>query len=286
VIRIQHMLNEFLRNVYRNPGTTFSGFLSMALLLVLFDLFWISAGTSERFYSDLISDLQMEVFVSEAAADSTLPATRQEIASVPGVSSVDYVSKQLAREQLAALVGVDLLIGYDTINPLPRSYLLTFDRNYLTIDRLSEAESKIVAIEGVSNVYYSRNWLEKAEQTRGVILNVGMMLGAVILLTVLISSANNMRLMTRARAVGFKQMRLQGAGGLFLALPFLIEGFVIAGLSAAAGWLVVFYFKDKVDFTQFVIVYPDRDRVVLFCLVAAVLGMISAYLGMRKLLRL
>lgn len=286
MIRIQHILKEFLRNVYRNPGTTFSGFLSMALLFVLFDLFWISAGTSERFYSDLISDLQMEVFVSESASDSTLPATQEKIASVPGVSSVDFVSKQSAREQLAALVGIDLLVGYDTINPLPRSYLLTFDRDYLTIDRLNEAESKIVAIEGVSNVYYSRNWLEKAEKTRGIILNVGMMLGAVILLTVLISSANNMRLMTRARAVGFNQMRLQGAGGLFLALPFMIEGLVIAGLSAVAGWLAVFYWKDKIDFTQFVIVYPDRDQVVLFCLAAALLGMVSAYLGIRKLLRL
>lgn len=286
MIRIQHILKEFFRNVYRNPGTSFSGFLSMALLFVLFDLFWIAAGTSERFYSDLISDLKMEVFVSESAVDSTLSTTRQRIEAVPGVSAVEYVSKEAAREQLAGLVGVDLLVGYDSINPLPRSYLLSFDREYLTLERLTEAENRIVAIEGVSNVYYSKNWMEKAEKTRGIILNIGMILGAVVLLTVLISTANNMRLMTRARAVGFHQMRLQGAGGLFLALPFLMEGFAIAGLSAAAGWLAILYWKDKIDFTQFVVVFPAGDQVTLFCLTAAALGMISAYLGIRKLLRL
>ena len=286
MIRIQHILKEFFRNVYRNPGTTLSGFLSMALLLLLFDLFWIAAGTSNQFYSDLISDLQMEVFVAEAAADSSLDFTGERISSVTGVSSIEYVSKETAREQLMALVGVDLLVGYDTINPLPRSYLISFDNDFLTIDNLSEAETKILAIDGISHVYYSKNWLEKAEKTKGVIRNVGMILGAVILLAVLISSANNMRLMSRARAVGFYQMRLQGAGGLFLAFPFLIEGFVIGGLSAMAGWLVIFYGKSKIDFTQLEIIFPSFDEILVFCALASLLGLISGYLGIKKLLRL
>ena len=286
MIRVQHILKEFLRNVYRNPGTTFGGFLSMALLLILFDLFWIAAGTSNRFYSDLISDLQMEVFVAEAAADSSLDITRKQLSSIAGGSSIEYISKDAAREQLTALVGVDLLVGYDTINPLPRSYLISFDNDFLTIENLAGAEAKILAVDGVSHVYYSKNWLEKAEKTKGVIRNVGMILGGVILLAVLISSANNMRLMSRARAVGFYQMRLQGAGGLFLAFPFLIEGFFIGGFSAAVGWLVIIYSKSKIDFTQLEIIFPSFDEILVFCALTSLLGIISGYLGIKKLLRL
>lgn len=286
MIRIQHILTEFIRSVYRNPGATLSALLSMALLFLLFDLFWIAAGTSNKFYADLISDLQMEVFVTEVAPDSILPQVEQRLVSIEGISSVDYVSKERAREQLTALVGIDLLVGYDTLNPLPRSYIISFIPDYLTIDGLTAVEQKIVAVEGVSHVYYSRNWLEKAEKTKGIIRFVGMILGAVILLAVLISSANNMRLMTRARAVGFHQMRLQGAGGLFLALPFMIEGLVIAGVSAAVGWLAVYYFKDKIDFTQIEIIFPTSNEILLFCGLAALLGLVSAYLGIKRLLRL
>ncbi|UCG63066.1 MAG: hypothetical protein JSV52_07230 [Candidatus Zixiibacteriota bacterium] len=286
MIRIQHILKELFRNVYRNPGTTLSGFLSMGLLFLLFDLFWVAAGTSNKFYSELISDLQMEIFASEAAPDSTLPAVEDRLASLPGVSTVEYISKQTAREQLTSLVGIDLLVGYDTINPLPRSYILSFTGDYLTIDGLAGIEQQATAMEGISHAYYSRNWLEKAEQTKGVIRNVGMILGAVILLAVLISTANNMRLMTRARAVGFQQMRLQGAGGLLLAFPFLIEGLILAGLSAAAGWMAIFYAKDHVDFTQIEIIFPSSNDILLFCFAAAILGTLSAFLGIKRFLRL
>ncbi len=286
MIRIQHILKEFFRNVYRNPGTTLSGFLSMGLLFLLFDLFWVAAGTANKFYAELISDLQMEIFVSEAAPDSTLPAVQDRLSALAGVATVEYISKQTAREELTSLVGIDLLVGYDTVNPLPRSYLLSFNSDYLTIDGLAEIERRATAMEGISHVYYSRNWLEKAENTRGVIRNVGMILGAVILLAVLISTANNMRLMTRARAVGFQQMRLQGAGGLFLAFPFLIEGLVLAGLSAAAGWMAIFYSKNQIDFTQIEVIFPNSDDILLFCVAAAVLGVLSAFLGIKRFLRL
>ena len=73
--RIAHILKELSRNLYRNPGTALGSFLSLTLLFLLFDLYWIAAGSSERFYTRLLSELKMEVFISEETADSTLPAT-------------------------------------------------------------------------------------------------------------------------------------------------------------------------------------------------------------------
>lgn len=284
--RINHVVKELFRNLYRNPGTNFSTLLSMMLLFLLFDLFWIAAGTSESFYQDFLSDLNMEVFISEEATDSTLADIRKYIAFVEGVSALRYVSKERAREQLSLLVGVDLLVGYDSTNPLPRSYVISFDADYLTTEDLTGIEQEVVALDGVSHVYYSKNWLEKAEKTRGIIRDIGMMLGGLILLTVLFSSANNMRLTARARAVGFQQMRLLGGGKLFLAFPFLIEGFLIGGLSAGAGWLIISYWKDRIDFTKIVVVFPTAEEILVFCSLAALLGVISGYLGIRRLLKL
>jgi cell division protein FtsX len=107
--RISHLLREIARNLYRNPGTAFSSFLSLTLLFLLFDLFWVAAGTSDVFYRDLLSDIRMEVFLNEEVTDSLVPDMEFRVAQVQGVQAIERVTKEQAREELSRLVGTDLL---------------------------------------------------------------------------------------------------------------------------------------------------------------------------------
>ncbi len=279
------ILNELFRNLYRNPGTAIASILSLALLFLLFDLFWIAAGTSDKFYGNLLSNLQMHVYVEEAASDKDAKALEARIKDVMGVADAQYISRETARKELAAIVGVDLLVGYDDANPLPRSYVITFESTHLQSAAIDSVESDLKHISGVGKIDYSQQWLEKAESTRNIIKNAGMILGLLILFTTLVSSANNIRLMTRTRAVGFWQMRLLGAGRAFIALPFLLEGFLIGSLSAVLSWMVILYSQNKVGFTQFELVLPTLSQVFLFCLAAGVLGVLSGLMGIRKMMR-
>jgi cell division protein FtsX len=254
-------------------------------LLLLFDLFWIAAGTSDRFYRDLISEIEVELFVDEAFGDSSAAAMSNHLIGVDGVLDFEYISRGRARERLIDMVGTDLLAGYDAANPLPRSYLLTVDDASLTTAALDIIETQLLAIEGVGSVHFSREWLDKAERAKSVILQVGLVLGGLILAAALTGSANNIRLMTQARAVGFRQMLLQGSGRLFIAFPFLIESFLISGISAALGWGLIWYGKSRVGLSRIEIIFPHSDEIILFCAVVAVLGAFSSYLGLRKLLK-
>ena len=146
-------------------------------------------------------------------------------------------------------------------------------------------EKEIGAITGVGEIRYSRAWLQKAENTKSVLLEIGLVLGALILAAALVSSTNNIRLMTRARAVGFHQMLLLGAGRWFISLPFIIEGFLISGVSAVLGWLIVSYGRTKITFSRIEVVFPTGEEIAIFCAVTALLGAISGYFGLRKLLR-
>ena len=283
--RITYIVREMFRNLYRNPGTALGSFLSLTFLFLMFDLFWIATGTSEKFYVDLISQLEMDVFLDEQVPDSTINDLTFEIQGIDGIRTVTFMTKEDAREELSRQIGTDLLVGYDSINPLPRSYILTFEPEYLNLSAMNEIESRLAALPGVLEIDYSRRWLEKLEETKGILLPIGLALGAIIALTALISSANNIRLMTRARAVGFQQMMLLGAGRLFISLPFLIEGFLMAGLAAAVGWLAIFYGQEQIAFTQFEVVIPTQEEIILFCAGCAFLGLVSGYFGMWRQLR-
>jgi cell division transport system permease protein len=285
VIRFLHLLREVGRNIFGYPITSFSSFLSLTLLFMLFDLYWVGANTSNNFYSTLLAELRMEAFVTEVVPDSTIKSIESEITAIEGVREVKYVSKEDARAALSGMVGYDLLVGYDSLNPLPRSFVLAFDSNYNKSERLSEIEQKLTEMQAISGISYGKQWLAKAEATESLVLNVGLVLGLLILLTALISSTNNIRLMSRARAVGFEQMSLLGAGRMFLILPYLVEGFILSFLSAAAGWGIIYNFRNKVDFTSFELIYPSTNDILMYCAAIGLMGVVSGYFGVRKLLR-
>lgn len=285
MIRILHQLKELARNLYRNSGTALASLLSLTLLFLLFDIYWIGASTSNKFYSNLISEIRMEAFISESVPDSAIAKLSNNAQIIEGVMAVDFISKDLARLELSRLVGSDLLVGYDSLNPLPRSFVLSFLEDALVTKELTRIEQQLIGLGGIDEVYYSQRWLTKAETAREMIRIAGLALGALILLTALISSTNNIRLMTRTRTDGFRQMRLLGVSKLFLALPFLLEGMIISGLAAVLGWGVIFYIRQRITLAKIEIIYPDQDQIFIFCAITALLGMISGYVGIRKMLR-
>ena len=285
MIRIAHIFKELGRNFVRHPLTALVSLLSLTLLFLLFNLFWVAAGTSEQIYRDLLSELRMETFLSEDLPDSTLATMTRDIVAIEGIELAEFVDKKEARLRLADRLGVDLLVGYDSLNPLPRSYVISLDPRALNAADMQAIEDKLALLPGVIQVEYSRTYIEKAERTRELILQVGLVLGGLILLAALANSANNIRLMTRARAVGFRQLMLLGAGRLFVGFPFVIEGFLTAGLAAVASWAIVLYGVSKVQFTQFSLVLPSQEEMLYFSLAASAVGAISGYLGIRQLLK-
>lgn len=283
--RLAHIFGEFGRNLYRYPFTALGSLLSLTLLFVLFDLYWIGAGTFDRMFTRLLSDVQMEVFVREEVEEPQIPELRAEIESIEGVAGIQYISKEAAREIMRGELGIDLLVGYDSLNPLPRSFVLDFEEAVLTSDGLIEIAHEIRAMPPVSDLYYNQEWLEKTEGTQSIILQLGMALGVLILVTAVISSLNNIRLMIRMRSEGLAQMRLLGASRLFLVAPMLLEGFIVGGLAATVGWIVLWYGKGQVSFSQFALVYPSPGEIAAFCISAGLLGVVSGYLGVRRMLK-
>ena len=281
--RLAFVARELGRTVRRNPGTVLSAVMSLTLLFVLFNMFWVASRTVDELYQSVVADLRMEVFIPDSTADSSITMMGTQIRSIDGVRSVSYVSRESAREELIRIVGVDLLVS-DTINPLPRSFILTFDHEYLTIEKLAAVERQLPAITGASQIQYGRKWLESTVQTRAVVRRVGLIIGFFILLATVISSTNNIRLMSRARAAGLQQMQLLGAGPWLIAMPFVLEGALLCGLGSAFAWGAIVYGRGQLDFIKIAISVPAAEDIIVFCFMTIVLGAISGYYGVRRLL--
>ena len=280
-----YILAELGRNFARSPLAAIGSILAVTLLLLLFDLFWIGALSSKQFLGKMVSGVTMEGFVSEEVSDSAIGAIGDVLADNPAVAEFTYISRDSARAELARLVGTDLLAGYDQVNPLPRSFVITLRDSLVTSERLREIDSSLAATGKISDIYYNADRIVRSEQTRAIIRRAGLVLGGLIFLSALLNLTNSIRLATRTRTIGLLQMRLLGAGKIFLALPFLLEGFLLGGVSAALGWGAVFYWKDRLPLGDLDLILPPLLHIILACVAVACLGLISGYLGVRKAIR-
>lgn len=282
---LHYTVVEAFRNFRYRPISTLGAIVALALLLLLLDLFWISARTVDAVYVDLVTDLQMEAFVADSLAEEEIDHLNSQLSMVPGVQTVSYISRQSAREELVRLTGIDLLSDTTLANPLPRSFVLSFRTDSINTSAFEEIEKQLRTFPAIQQVNYSRDWLINAESTRSQVHRIGVVIGALIAVAALLNLANNIRLMSRTSAVGIRQARLMGAGKLFLSSPYIFEGFLIGGVAAVMGWIALFYFQQSVRIAELQPVFPVVKDIIWFCLLSAVIGGVSGLLGVRSLLK-
>lgn len=282
MIRAGRFFRQISRHMGREKRLSLGSFLVLAIVLVLVDLFWIASGTINNEYRKMLTNVRMEVFLSDTIPDSVLTVVKDALTSFEGVSSVDYISKDEAARQLENQFGSGILDGLDE-NPLPRSFVLHFD-HLLHLGDLDAMESRLNRLEGISGVEFGRPWIQKIEHSGRLLRRIGIIVGAIILFVVLLTMANTNRLTARSKSRDFFQLKLLGAGPSYVLYPFLAEGFLSALIAAALGWVLVYYFSRQVSFTSFALVIPDLQNIAIYAVVAGLTGMAGAYLGIRRLL--
>jgi cell division transport system permease protein len=98
-------------------------------------------------------------------------------------------------------------------------------------------------MEGVEDVLYGQEWIERLTGIIQVMKILGIMIGGVLGVTSLFIVANTVRLAVYARAEEIEIMRLVGATRAYIQLPLILEGSLQGGVGAALalGLLYVLY---------------------------------------------
>ncbi len=270
-----YFLSEFGRNLRRSPLAHLGSLFVSTLLFTLFNMVWIGSHVIENYYDDLFSELTMEVFFIDSVSEADFLAHAQEIQAGTGIAKVIALDKDKARARLAEKLGADFLIS-DTINPLPRSIQIHFERGSPSVEFLSELNGRFSSWTGVTQVSYNRQWIQSATENRdraGRILWF-VMLG--IFAGVSLNAALLVGLVIRAKTGHFRQMRLLGAGSWFLGLPYIVEGVTLTALSAAFSWGVILIAQNKWRLVNVESSLPSYEEMGLMILASTIVGLIGA----------
>ncbi|MBB3114227.1 cell division transport system permease protein [Paenibacillus phyllosphaerae] len=231
-------LREGFKNIARNGWMTFASISSIVISLFILGVFLLLALNVNNLASQIESQVQIRVFLQLDTQQATIDSLKTQIANIPEVSKVEYVSKEQGLEQLRESMGAesaDLLEGYDAENnPLPDSFTIeVFDPQTISFAaKKIEALGQTSQVNPFMSVKYGKGTVETLFKVTNAVRNIGLVIvgGLAITAMFLISTTIKMTILARRREIGI--MKLVGATNHFIRWPFFIEGALI-GISGS-----------------------------------------------------
>ncbi len=232
--RVTYLLTEALTNIRLNQTTTIVAVATTAFTMACFGVFLLLYLNLRGVTSTLQDDIKVVVYVTDAVSAQALADLQARIKSDREVAGVTYVSKEQAltdfREQFPS-EGY-LLQGLGE-NPLPASLLVTMAHPSRSSEAVKRWADRLKGMPGVAQVQYNRDWIESVGGVIRYIEWIAIAIGSILAAASVTIIGSTTRLTLYARRDEIDIMRLIGATGTFIRIPYLIEGAILGALGGA-----------------------------------------------------
>lgn len=284
------------RGWWRNWWANAPALGSLALLLLLAGIAG-SIGISLYTLSEhqATEAMVIHVYLQDGDTSGQVQALRDQLEAIPGVTSINYTSKEQALQKASQRPGLPEIAGATEYNPFPAS-LDVHASNPQALARADQiARDDDQATDPTLPSSYNPSAYQKVWDFLYLALGVGVaflcLLGAVAV-TVAI---NSVRAAVAARREEVEIMALVGAPAWMVRSPFVVEGGItglLAGLVAGAGVVGLGLGALRATASFYALPAPGLNAMTVSSvgglLVAggAVVGMLSSYLGVRRHLQM
>jgi cell division transport system permease protein len=231
--RLGYWVREAGTNIRVNQTTTFIAIVTTAFTLACFGVFLLLYLNLRGAVSSLQDDIKVIVYLHDNLSAQGLADLQRRLSGEPEVADLAYVSKDKALADFRAQFPSEqsLLQGLGE-NPLPASFEVTLAPRYRSADAVKRWTDRLKAVPGVAQVQYSRDWIDNLATMIGYVELASVAVGLLLAAASVTIIANTIRLTLYARREEIEIMRLIGATGAFIKIPYLLEGAVLGALGA------------------------------------------------------
>ncbi len=236
-----YFLKRALSNILEQRFIQFISMGTITISFLLLGAFVLLVVNLNTWLMDWGQSLSMSVYLEETVTEKRKQEIGEALKGIPGAELRGFISKDKALEDLKEAFGAQaaLLDGFKE-NPLPASFELLFlEAEFRNLEPES-VKVEIESLEGVEEVQYSEQWIERFEGFLYMIQAGGVIIGGLLCLAVLFITTNTIKLTIYARREELEIYKLVGATDRFVKAPFLIEG-AIQGFVGGAIALACLY---------------------------------------------
>jgi cell division transport system permease protein len=276
---------------WRNAVMSLAATATMVLMLLLLAGFWIIQTGLLAGLQFTEQKVEVVAYLQTNATDNQVDVLKANLAAMPEVAAVTYVSREEALANFRASMqaqGREDLTRYLDANPLYASL------NVKLVDpsRIRIVNDALRADPSVRNVINTEDLVQRVLTVTGILRTAGTVVLIIVAVIALFIIINTIRLAVLARAEEIEVMRLVGASDAFIRWPFVFEGAFVGLLGSLATLAILAGVADPLSafMADFFRVLPlqfgslTRDVVALVVGAGVGLGILGSWLSVRTYL--
>lgn len=283
---MRYALREAAAAFRRAPVLTGLAAAMVGLALFVVGLFGLAAFNLSEALKEIESRVEVVAYLRDDMRTAELELAHRELALLPEVHEVRFVSKDMALENARRdLPDLRDVFADLVVNPLPASLEIRLRAGY----RNREAVEQVSALAGsypfVEEVTYGREWVEKIFALRRIAAVAVAVLGSAFAAVAALIIGTALKIAVFARRDEIYIMRLVGARDGFIRLPFLLEG-AMAGLLGGALAALLTYLTFRVVYALlFDLAWIPFAWVLAGLAAGAAFGVLASGFSVRRHLR-
>jgi cell division transport system permease protein len=168
-------------------------------------------------------------------------AITKELENSPLVQNTQYVDSQEAMDKfLTKFPELQAIVENLKINPFPESYEITLREKNLTYEEAQPFIDRMRKMEGIEDVQFNKDWVEKMHSLSRLARAIGFFLGGILILASFFIVSNVIKLNVISRKDEIEILRFVGGTNAFIRIPFLTEGIILGALGGMLSLLLLF----------------------------------------------
>ena len=220
-----------VRNLGKHWAMTIACIASLSVCMTLNTFATLAEVNVDSMVNYLGQQNEMVVFVDPEADDATTASVGERITATPGVSSVQYMSKEDTLNAYRGFLSdyASLLDEFENDNPFEANYRVSLSG----LSQMSAISQQFQTIPGVYSVSAPVEMTNTFVEIQKVVTKGGQAIIAVLMIVSIITVGSTIRLSVFARRREIEIMKYVGATNAMVTLPFFMEGLTMGLISGA-----------------------------------------------------
>lgn len=220
-----------VRNLGKHWAMTIACIASLSVCMTLNTFATLAEVNVDSMVNYLGRQNEMVVFVDPEADDATTASVGERITATPGVSSVQYMSKEDTLNAYRGFLSdyASLLDEFENDNPFKANYRVSLS----DLSQMSAISQQFQTIPGVYSVSAPVEMTNTFVEIQKVVTKGGQAVIAVLMIVSIITVGSTIRLSVFARRREIEIMKYVGATNAMVTLPFFMEGLTMGLISGA-----------------------------------------------------
>lgn len=241
--RVGYNLKQAVSQMGRNKAMYFTSVLAITAMMLILGLFFVAFVNVNMFAKSIEKDVNVvQIYIKDGSSEEVTKAVGTALEKTDGVDRTEFVTKADAMEALKKKWGDNgYLLENLPENPLPDSYVVYVSDK----DAANSVAASAPKIDGVEDVVYYRDTIEKLAQISHFI-EVGSLVAMgflVIVSIIIVANTIKLTVFNREKEIGI--MKYLGATNWFVKAPFIWGGIFVGVLASvfATGLTYLIYTK-------------------------------------------